>query len=276
MNPPGRRRRFSEALPRGSGLLRLPSAILVLASVVAFTAAGPVAAQAPDRDVEAELGASVFFGNTSQTTINTRLAASRADSMYELSSQGTFSYGEAEDDQGESFVVSRAWDLEASLDWHPYARVSPFVFGQGESSFQRRIDFRYNLGAGGKFTFVQSERSRLDLSLALLAEQTFLRDDAPPSGDADESLLARWAARFRARKELSDGRVTLSTENFYRPVFDDFNDYVVESRSALSFALSEIVSLKLSFVDTYDSRAVARGADANNEGQLLFSVLGSL
>lgn len=245
------------------------------AAACAVLAVGALDAQSAEWGVEGELAASVFFGNQSQATVNTRLGTERADSVFELSSQVAFNYGEAEDERGESFVVSRSWDLEASLDWRPYGRLSPFVFGQGESSLQRRIDFRYNLGAGGKYTITRDELSRVDLSLALLAEQTFPRDDDPAAAETDESLLARWSARFRARRELAGGGVTLGTENFYRPVFGEFGDYVVESRSSISYSLSEIVTLRISFLDTYDSRAVSRGADANNEGQLLFGVLAS-
>lgn len=259
----------------------LPSSRLLVsaflsATLVLITAPDGVTAQDVDWDVEAEAGASIFFGNTSQTTINTRLSTSRADSTYDLSTQSSFAYGEAENEAGEAFVVKRAWDLEVSLDWHPFARLSPFVFGQGESSFERRIDFRYNAGGGGKYTFIRTEESRLDLSLALLAEQTFVSDDLPSATDVDESVLARWSLRFRGDRELSDGRVVLSTENFYRPVFGEYDDYVLESRSSVSYALSEIISLKVSFLDTYDSRAVDRGADTNNDGQVLLSLLARL
>lgn len=248
--------------------------LLWLVSAGALLAPGTLFGQAGDWTAEGEVGANLFFGNTSQSTVTTRLATSHADSALEFSSQATFRYGEAENDAGESFVVNRAWDLEGSLDWRPYAAVSPFFFGQIASSLQRRIDFRYNVGGGGKYTFFQNDRSRVDLSLALLAERTY-RDEAVTEEADRESLLARWASRFRARHQLSGDRVTLSTENYYRPVFGEFGDYVVESRSTVSYALSEIVTLNLTFRDIYDSRAVSRGAEVNNEGQLLFSVLGS-
>lgn len=248
---------------------------LLLASLVPvllFAAPSSGIAQA-EWGVEGELGASLFFGNTSQTTLNTRLATERADSSYELSAIASFNYGEAENDVGEEFVVKRSWEVEGSFDWRPYGRWSPFLFGQGQSSLERRIDFRYNAGGGAKYTFTRDEEDRLDLSLALLAEQTFARDEA--GVDADESVLARWSARLRYRQSISDGDVTFSTQNFYRPVFGDYGDYVVESRSSFSYALSEIVTLRLSFLDTYDSRAEDRGAETNNDGQLLFSVLAS-
>lgn len=253
--------------------LLLASVPVLLLATVSLVGPPAAAGQEDLWETEGELGASLFFGNTSQTTVNTRLATARADSAYELSAAATFNYGEAEDDAGREFVVKRSWDVEGSFDWRPYGRLSPFLVGQGQSSLERRIDFRYNVGGGGKYTFARDDRTRVDLSLALLAEQTFVRDDA--GAESDESVLARWSARFRLRRELSDGRVSVGTQNFYRPVFDDFGDYVVESRSSLSYALSEIVTLRFSFLDTYDSRAVDRGADTNNDGQLLFSVLAS-
>lgn len=254
-------------VPRFLGRVWLASAWILLAS-------GTLAAQDGGWTAEGEVGASLFFGNTSQSTVSTRAATSHSDSTLEFSSQASFTYGESENDRGESFVVNRAWDLEGSLDWRPYAILSPFVSGQVESSLQRRIDFRFDLGGGAKYTFAQSDRSRVDLSVALLAERTF-RDQPATEPDERESLLARWSTRFRARHQLEDDRITLSTVNHYRPVFDAFGNYVVESRSSVSYALSEIVTLNLAFRDIFDSRAVARGADTNNEGQLLFSVLGS-
>jgi len=219
--------------------------------------------------VEGELGASVFFGNTEQSTFTTRASTSRADSTLELSAQVLFNYGESSTESGEDFVSKRSWDLQGSLDYHPLARFSPFIFGKAESSLERKIDFRYSGGAGGKLTAARSDRGRLDVSVAALLEQTFVRD-APPSAD---QTLARWSVRLRGNRELSEGRINFSTVNFFRPVFDDPGDFVFESTSSFSFTVTDAVTLKLSFVDTYDSEATARGADTNNDGQIFFSVL---
>jgi hypothetical protein len=61
----------------------------------------------------------------------------------------------------------------------------------------------------------------------------------------------------------------------YSPVFDEADNYVVSAESSIAFKLSEIISLKLSVVDNYDSRAKDRGARDNNDGRVLFSVLSS-
>lgn len=250
-------------------MCRIPVPPLVLLGLFLLVPPSGVAQEVGEWTGEGELGASVFFGNTDQTTVTTRAATSRADSTLEFSAQASFNYGEATDELGDDFVVKRSWDVAADLDYHPFARVSPFIFGKMESSFERRIDFRYSGGAGGKLTAVRDERTRLDLSLAALAEQTLVSEEAV---DGDETL-ARWSVRLRGQRSLSGERITFSTENSYRPVIDDPGSFVLESRSSFSFVLTDAVSLKLSFVDTYDSEATARGADTNNDGQIFFSVL---
>lgn len=202
--------------------------LLLIFAAAAHLCSAPVhdlPAQDAEWNLDTEIGGSVYFGNTSQTTVNTRLSTERSDSTYDLATEATYAYGEAENGDGRSFVVKRAWDFEASLDWTPEASLSPFAFGQGESSFERRIDFRYNVGGGGKYTFTRSDRSRLDLSLALLAEQTFVFDGVASGAEGnDESVLARWSLRLRGRRELSDGQVVLTTRNFYRPVLGDYDN----------------------------------------------------
>ncbi len=245
------------------------SAVLLLVVLASWTPVASAQEESP-WSLEGELGGSIFFGNTDQTTITTRAATSRADSTLEFGAEASFIYGEATGDDGNAFVAKRSWNVSSSLDYRPYGRLSPFVFGTGQSSFERRIDLRYNVGGGAKWTFLRSERDRLDLSLAALAEQTFVRDD-----DGGPETKARWSARLRARRVLSDGRLTLQTTNFYRPVIDEFGNFVFESESSLAFNVNSAVTLKVSFLDTYDSEAEARGAETNNDGQILFSVLSS-
>jgi hypothetical protein len=68
-------------------------------------------------------------------------------------------------------------------------------------------------------------------------------------------------------------RVVIAAEMEYNPVFDQFENYTVLAEGSVAFQLSEIVSLKLSVVDNYDSRAKTRGARGNNDGRVLFGVL---
>jgi hypothetical protein len=220
---------------------------------------------------ESEVGASVFFGASDQTSVSTRLAADRKGSVFELDNRGSFLYGEATTEEGLTFVNKRSWEVGSNLSYRGFSRLNPYVFGKGLSSFERKIHRRYNAGAGGRVTVLDDRRSRLDFSLAILAERTV--EEAGAGGD--DELLARWTGRVRFRRSFSDARMVLSSEAEYNPVFDQFANFTVKSESSLSFALSRVVSLKLSLVDNYDSRAKDRGARGNNDGRLLFSVLGS-
>jgi len=228
-------------------------------------------------EIETELGGAFFFGNRSQTTISTAFEATRADSASEVEIAAGFTYGESTDDDGVEIVTKRSWKLGAEYDGRPLASWSPFLSGEIESSFERRIDLRYTVGAGARYQVVRSERGRLGLTLSLLAEQTF-----PAETDEDrfdDELLARWSLAARAQRSWDDGRLTFSTENDYRPELDRVNEaqpcwnLVGASKSSLAFRVTEIVSLKLTLVDTYDSRSVERGADTNNDGRFLISVL---
>ena len=239
--------------------------------------AHPVAAQSTAQStvqwtVQGELGASIFFGSRDQATLTSRAQMDRADSTYEFSAKADFAYGEASDETGNTSVNKRSWSVGSNVDYHPFSRVSPFIFGTVESSFEKKIDLRYDVGAGGKINILRSDVSRVDFRGALLVEQTRSADQ---NGGGGDETLARWLGVLRVRRTLNEGRITFNSEASYQPVFDEFSDFTVDFESSIAFQLSEVISLKLSLVDKYDTGAQDRGALTNNDGQLFFSVLSS-
>lgn len=250
-----------------------PSRTLALVALAAGLAAPPVRAQEDGPwTVSGELGASLFFGNTNQATLTSRLSGELADSARELSTDAGFTYGEATDEDGDDFVIKRSWEVGLTYDHHPLQRWSPFVLGKLESSFEKRIEQRYNLGGGAKFTFDRTPARRLDLSVALLAERTNPSDEL---ATAEVETLARWSTRLRARRSWMDDRLKVTHETFYRPELTTPADFTLTTTSSASFQLNDVVALKVTFVDNYDTEATTRGARTNNDGQLFFSVLSS-
>jgi hypothetical protein len=217
---------------------------------------------------EAELSASIFFGNTSQRLAAARFGVARADSGLELALGARYTYADVESDAGIRAVNRRSWDATASADWRPYARVTPFVFANVESSLEKQIDFRYGFGAGGKLVFGRDSVFEHSLSAAILGEKTTPRVETPGFND---ELLARWSVRHRLKGKLSPA-VSYTSTTLYKPAFSDMGDYTVSSVNSLAVALSTILSLSVSFIDTYDSEARLRGAESNNDGQLLFGL----
>lgn len=225
----------------------------------------------PELTVEGEVGASVFFGNTDQTTVTTRTAVDWAGDPWAAQAGASFAYGEATDDEGRSFVNKRSWGFDAAADYTGFGRVSPSLTGRVESSFEKRIDLRVAVGGGAKLEAIRSERTRVTFRVALLAEHTRPRDEA----GLEEETVGRWSGGFELRRALSDGRLVFESDTEFRPELAALDSYTLTTQNSLAFKLSEILSLKLSLIDSYDSEAEARGADTNNDGQLVFSLLSS-
>lgn len=222
---------------------------------------------------EAELSGSLFFGNTDQKVLTTRTDLARRDSTTELRADVRFSYGEAtRPGEAEAFVTTRSWLARTTGEYLPFNRVSPFALASVESSFEKRIDVRYNGGAGVRVSAVETPRSTVSWSAALLGEHT--RFDEGPGGEpGGEEELLRWAASLRLERTMADGDLTFRSETSYRPELEAFDRFTLSSTSSLSYALSDLLSVKLTFVDDYDSQAEARGAESNNDGRLVVGLL---
>ncbi len=260
--------------PRVSLLASLISPVSLLATLISPALISAVPASAPAQtvgwEIENEISGSFFFGNTRQTLFTTRSSVARADSTFELKGNVRFSYGESSDEDDDSFVSKRAWLGTLSYDHHPFGRYSTFLISTFETSLEKRIDFRFDLGIGEKLTFVRTETTRADISLALLGERTWF----PPSATDETQSLLRWSARGRYRRQMSD-RVRVSHETFYRPVANDFDRFTLSSNTSVAIRLARFAHLNFSFLDSYDSEARSRGARSNNDGQLVVGVITS-
>lgn len=219
----------------------------------------------------AEMGASLFFGASSQTAVLFRTNYSHKSDRVEFTARAQYDYGEAEDDAGTSFVNKRAWLTGAEVDYM-FGKWSPFLFVTGEGSLKQEIDLRISGGAGVRHTFVDNDRTSFDVSVAGLWERT---DPRFVPGEPDEiTNLARWSNRARLSQKFAGERGLYTFMSMYQPAFEDVSgDYTVDVETAVAFALNGTVSLKVSLVDKYDSKSVERGATENNDGRLFFSVL---
>lgn len=218
---------------------------------------------------ETEVGASVFFGATDQTTVATKFSADRRDAAIEIETDLQFLYGETSEEDGEKLVNKRFWRMGYDVNYRGFSWVNPYIFFRGLSSLEKKIRRRYNGGAGAKVTAQSPGGARLDLSLAVLAERTVLLD----AENGEQELLARWTGTVRYRRPFSEERLVFETRTEYNPVFDQFDNYTIQHETGLSFRVSQLVRLRVSFLDNYDSRARQRGARSNNDGRMLFSVL---
>jgi len=250
-----------------------------LVTIPVLSLALPVAAQPPVRPLklEGEIGASLSFGASEQAAVLSRGKLEHKGARWELSFSGSYDYGEAQDPDAGRFVNKRAWVSRLSVDHLPEGRFSPFVFGSAEGSLQRQIQTRASGGAGARYRFVDTDRSRIDLSIAALYERTKPRDGIPNRPDIAPSSIGRWSARLRAGHRFAADRMQYDLVSYYKPGMDRFeDDYSIEVTSGLLFNLTQVLALKLTLAHLYDSLAWTRGARSNHDGQLFFSVLANL
>ena len=223
----------------------------------------------PQWSVEAELGGSVFFGATNQTTLATELGIARESPRFKLENDASFLYGEVSEDEDGSTVNKRSWEVATNLDYQGFSWLNPYVFGKAEASLEKRIRRRYTAGSGAKLTVLDTEVTRLDFAGALLVEQTLSAEE----GDEENVWLARWTGQAQFRRGFSQDRAVFEARVDYNPKFRQLENFTFHAVSSLAFRLTEVVSLKVSVRDNFDSGAKERGAASNNDGRVLFSVL---
>lgn len=219
---------------------------------------------------EAELGASLFFGNTAQALILTRTGTSAEAERFTFATDASFQYGEAAQDEGGRDVSRRSWAAETTLDYRHHDLISSFVHTQVEGSYEKRIDLRVRTGIGARIQVTDDERTKVGLRLSVLAERTDPRLAQPEQEDV--RTVARGAMELNLARKLDDDRVRLASTTSYGPRVGRFEDYTVKSISSAAFRVSETMHLKLSFVDSFDSGARDRGARSNNDGELVLSL----
>jgi hypothetical protein len=222
---------------------------------------------------DAELGASMFFGASQQTAVLIRNRLDWDEDRLEFAVGGGFDYGEAKGADGDSFVSKRSWTADTSLDYLPGGRVSPFLFATAEGSFERQIDLRTSGGAGAKYRFVDTGRTRVDASVAVLLERTEPRSQ--PGIESEVTSIGRWSGRFRARRTFGE-TAEFQLLSFFRPSMSDFDDHTWDLTASIQYALTGVLGVRISLVNRYDSLAVDRGAHANHDGRVFFSVVASV
>ena len=148
-------------------------------------------------------------------------------------------------DDGERVAESYLASLRA--DAFPEARWSPFVFASAERDRFKQLDLRSNAGGGVKYTFLRAEDTEVSLSLAALHNREDFRiPDEPTVTDARLSL------RFKGAHELREG-VRAENVSFYQPVYDQPDDYIMQSESIVAVQVLSILALTASYVYQRDS-----------------------
>jgi hypothetical protein len=216
----------------------------------------------------AEVAASLLQGNTDQRSLLSNAELAHADSTFEVRGSLSFGYADAARDSLPRQVDRRTWIGALALDYRPQDRVSPFVFVNYESSYEKRVLDRVGLGLGGKLVFYRTPSTTANVSLAILAERM-----RPTQLSPDTAVISsvRWSGRVRFRHRF-DSHLNVQQTTFYQPRVTRSSSFTVNSTSELSYAVRQSMSITFSYFALFDSDAQSRGARSNNDAQVLFGV----
>ena len=143
--------------------------------------------------------------------------------------------------------VAESYMASLKADAYPDERWSPFVFGSAERDRFKELDLRTNAGGGMKYTFLRAEDTEVSLSLALLhSREDLQRADLPTRTDG------RFSLRFKGAHELREG-VRVENVTFHQPVWDVFDDYLVQSENILAVQVFSMLAVTASYVYQRDS-----------------------
>ena len=210
----------------------------------------PVSAAAqdppPDRwGVDLGLALNSSGGNESLTVLTSTLGLTHLqEDDFELGFNGAVRYGRSDGEE-----VARNSRGALNFDFRPLAAWTPFLFASVENDPFRKLDLRFNGGAGVKRTFWRDDWSELSLSTAALYSHENLQAVA---GVDPINRTARWSWRLRGRHQLGE-RSRVEQIFFYQPEWRHAGDYLLESLSTVRLGLTEYLTFDVTFRYDRDS-----------------------
>lgn len=226
----------------------------------------------------ADLNGTILYGAANQRVLGGAIGTLRLDPEYELRFDLTGGYGDSRNqDTGVRSVIARNVRASGAYDLHPHDRTSPFALGSAESNFQQRYKSRVAAGIGAKQTLWRPD-SVIDgfvqdasISLAVLAEDTRLLDDAPAASKATAGSRVRYSLRARYRKRINK-TIRFSHITLYQPTVNNLNRYTLDAVTELAVPVRAKLQLTIAHRERLDSEAVKRGAPSIRDGQIVFGV----
>ena len=234
-------------------LRRSPNAASVVAAFALLAASAlnvsaqtsttpPPATPAPPKppwQQSASLGFSLTKGNSDNILFTASYRAARKGRQSEFALGIDASYGE--DNGTKNNEQLRAF---AQYNWLFTERLYSFTRVEGLHDGIADIDYRYTLSAGAGYYFIKDGKSVLSAEIG--PGYTFER-----VGGVDHNYASLRFGQKYEHKFNDKTRVWQTLE--YLPQVTDFANYILTFEVGLETALTEIISLRISLRDMYDS-----------------------
>ncbi len=189
-----------------------------------------------------------FEGNVNKLDVLSQINYDRQDSISELSTSYRIFYGELnfkKNNLEHQAIINYDYRYKSTLS--PYIGVSSF------SNEFKGFKLRTNLLVGFKWLVYHSERTNFSISTAITGEQNKFAD---PSGNdvtrKSETNLFRFSLRPKLKMKFS--KFELLHETYFQPNTVLLKDYLIQSRTDISFTIVKKVALLISYIYYYNNQ----------------------
>jgi hypothetical protein len=206
-----------------------------------------------------DIGFSYFSGNVKKMDIRSTGGLSHKDSVFEFSSFYKAIYAETDNIQNNEELSGGI-----QFDYLPHSRFSPFILFTAFRNQFKNIDLRLSGILGGKYLLYKSDNAAYSISVAY---QFDAEQYVEETSDENKNRLS---VRPKIKQKIGKG-VYFEHVTFFKPNLSNFNDYMIESSSALSNNITDKIKLKLSYEIEYVSQPTK--ADLLKTDQVMLATL---
>ncbi|MBR9832595.1 DUF481 domain-containing protein [bacterium] len=121
------------------------------------------------------------------------------------------------------------------------------AFTQSQYNGVQKIDWRYLLGAGPRFTLLNTDSLAINTGVLTMFEYEQLKEGL--GSEATVRLSAYLSFKFDITKNMN-----LSSTTYYQPKVWNFKDYRISNETTFNIGLTNKLSLKVVYTLVYDSR----------------------
>lgn len=198
------------------------------------------------------------WGNVNRSLMVLRAEVALNGPVLSISTNPRFSYGKQN-----GLLAER--DAYVDLFVDVFKKRKTYVFGLGtlEISNLRGIDLRQLAGAGIGYRLLQTDRNTLTVTNAIIHESTNFTE-------RPTLVTQRNSLRVKGNHKLIRSKVIFSHITFVQPSLEDYSNMRWNTLLSLEMPLTNWVSIRTSFANTYESEVEA--TRKHHDSHLTFGV----
>lgn len=194
-------------------------------------------------------------GNVERLLILSSAEFTVNEEPWAIRSSNTYQYGTINKKLTENDLFSRNF-----FYFLPRNEVYPYLMGWIETNKRRNFSFRYQIGPGFSWEFINNKSSSIKISFTATYEMTnygnSVYSDEKYNGENDIDLL-RGTVRLFGKHRLFENKINLAYEVWGQQAFDDKENKRFYGNIVLEFPLTKLFSFRTGYNYYYESVVLA-------------------